>query len=68
MGENSSYKHYVAGLLSGVSTVIVGHPFDTVKVKLQKHNTEANGFKYRGGFHCTTRILKTEGVCSSTFL
>ncbi|KAF5820731.1 putative mitochondrial carrier domain superfamily [Helianthus annuus] len=62
MGENSSYKHYVAGLLSGVSTVIVGHPFDTVKVKLQKHNTEANGFKYRGGFHCTTRILKTEGV------
>ncbi|KAI3829287.1 hypothetical protein L1987_03406 [Smallanthus sonchifolius] len=62
MGENSGYKHYVAGLVSGVSMVIVGHPFDTVKVKLQKHNTEANGFKYRGGFHCTTRILKTEGV------
>ncbi|KAK9058006.1 hypothetical protein SSX86_022846 [Deinandra increscens subsp. villosa] len=62
MGENSGYKHYVAGLVSGVSMVIVGHPFDTVKVKLQKHNTEANGLKYRGGFHCTTRILKTEGV------
>ncbi|KAI7729567.1 hypothetical protein M8C21_033946 [Ambrosia artemisiifolia] len=60
--ENSGYKHYVAGLISGVSMVIVGHPFDTVKVKLQKHNTEANGFKYRGGFHCTTRILKTEGI------
>ncbi|XP_076917071.1 mitochondrial arginine transporter BAC1 [Bidens hawaiensis] len=42
--------------------VIVGHPFDTVKVKLQKHNTEAHGFKYRNGFHCTTRIFKTEGV------
>ncbi|XP_071720816.1 mitochondrial arginine transporter BAC1 isoform X2 [Rutidosis leptorrhynchoides] len=62
MGENSGYKHYVAGLISGVSIVIVGHPFDTVKVKLQKHNTEANGFKYRNGWHCTTRILKTEGV------
>lgn len=62
MGENSGYKHYVAGLVSGVSMVIVGHPFDTVKVKLQKHNTEANGFKYRSGLHCTTRILKTEGV------
>ncbi|KAK1422367.1 hypothetical protein QVD17_25443 [Tagetes erecta] len=62
MGENSGYKHYVAGLVSGVSMVIVGHPFDTVKVKLQKHNTEAHGFKYRSGFHCTTRILKTEGV------
>lgn len=62
MGENGGYKHYVAGLVSGVSIVIVGHPFDTVKVKLQKHNTEANGFKYRNGWHCTTRILKTEGV------
>ncbi|KAL4562319.1 hypothetical protein LXL04_034519 [Taraxacum kok-saghyz] len=62
MGENSGYKHYVAGWVSGVSMVIVGHPFDTVKVKLQKHNTEANGFKYRNGLHCTTRILKTEGV------
>ncbi|CAI9261672.1 unnamed protein product [Lactuca saligna] len=63
MGEqNSGYKHYVAGLISGVSMVIVGHPFDTVKVKLQKHNTDANGFKYRSGFHCTTRILKTEGI------
>ncbi|XP_024984595.1 mitochondrial arginine transporter BAC1 [Cynara cardunculus var. scolymus] len=62
MGDNSGYKHYIAGLVSGVSMVIVGHPFDTVKVKLQKHNTEANGFKYKSGLHCTTRILKTEGV------
>lgn len=62
--ENSSggYKEYLAGLLAGVSTVVVGHPFDTVKVKLQKHNTEANGIKYKSGLHCTARILKTEGV------
>ncbi|KAL1560247.1 Mitochondrial arginine transporter bac1 [Salvia divinorum] len=66
MGENagfvSGYKEYVAGMLAGVATVIVGHPFDTVKVKLQKHNTEANGIKYKNGLHCTTRILKMEGV------
>lgn len=64
MGENStsSYKEYVAGLIAGVATVITGHPFDTVKVKLQKHNTEAHGLKYRSGLHCTARILKTEGV------
>lgn len=30
--EASSYKEYLAGLLAGVSTVITGHPFDTVKV------------------------------------
>ncbi|KAJ6724985.1 MITOCHONDRIAL BASIC AMINO ACIDS TRANSPORTER-RELATED [Salix viminalis] len=31
-------------------------------VKLQKHNTEAHGIKYKNGLHCTTRILQTEGV------
>uniref|UniRef100_A0A5B6Z6W6 Mitochondrial arginine transporter BAC1 n=1 Tax=Davidia involucrata TaxID=16924 RepID=A0A5B6Z6W6_DAVIN len=62
MGESSSYKEYLAGLLAGVATVITGHPFDTVKVKLQKHNTEAHGIKYKSGLHCTARILNTEGV------
>lgn len=37
-----------------------------VQVKLQKHNTEANGVRYKNGFHCTARILKTEGVCFLT--
>ncbi|XP_059435794.1 mitochondrial arginine transporter BAC1 isoform X1 [Corylus avellana] len=62
MGETSAYKEYLAGLLAGVATVITGHPFDTVKVKLQKHNTEAHGVTYRSGLHCTARILKTEGI------
>ncbi|KAG2687639.1 hypothetical protein I3843_09G062100 [Carya illinoinensis] len=62
MGESSGYKDYVAGLIAGVATVIIGHPFDTVKVKLQKHNTEAHGITYRSGLHCTARILKTEGI------
>ncbi|KAE9607219.1 putative mitochondrial carrier domain-containing protein [Lupinus albus] len=59
---SSGYKEYVAGLLAGVSTVAIGHPFDTVKVKLQKHNTEAHGIQYRSALHCTARILKTEGI------
>ncbi|KAL4626864.1 hypothetical protein ACB092_05G127400 [Castanea dentata] len=62
MAASSSYKEYVAGLVAGVATVITGHPFDTVKVKLQKHNTEAHGVTYRSGWHCTTRVLKTEGI------
>ncbi|KAJ0081586.1 hypothetical protein Patl1_10668 [Pistacia atlantica] len=63
MAESSGYKDYVAGLLAGVATVITGHPFDTVKVKLQKHNTETHGIQYKNGLHCTARILSTEGVC-----
>lgn len=34
MGEASSHKEYLAGLLAGVATVITGHPFDTVKVTI----------------------------------
>ncbi|XP_058735457.1 mitochondrial arginine transporter BAC1 [Vicia villosa] len=64
MGEISSsgYKDYVAGLLAGVSAVATGHPFDTVKVKLQKHNAEPHLVQYRNGLHCTARIFKTEGI------
>lgn len=42
MGESSGfhtgYKEYVAGMLAGVSMVVVGHPFDTVKVSLSLSN------------------------------
>ncbi|KAK7319710.1 hypothetical protein RJT34_04435 [Clitoria ternatea] len=60
--STSGYKDYLAGLFAGVSAVATGHPFDTVKVKLQKHNTEAHMVQYRNGLHCTARILKTEGI------
>lgn len=62
MADSSGYKEYVAGLLAGVATVAIGHPFDTIKVKMQKHNTVAHGITYRNSFHCTARILKTEGI------
>lgn len=31
-------------------------------MKLQAHNTEARGKKYKNAFHCAARILTTEGV------
>ncbi|XP_062114166.1 mitochondrial arginine transporter BAC1-like, partial [Humulus lupulus] len=62
LSDTPAYKQYVTGLLAGVSTVAIGHPFDTVKVKLQKHNTEAHGIKYKNSLHCTARILRTEGI------
>ncbi|XP_028959008.1 mitochondrial arginine transporter BAC1-like isoform X2 [Malus sylvestris] len=33
MADSSGYKEYVAGLIAGVATVGIGHPFDTVKIK-----------------------------------
>ncbi|PRQ28981.1 putative mitochondrial carrier domain-containing protein [Rosa chinensis] len=62
MRDSSGYKEYVAGLLAGVATVGTGHPFDTVKVKMQMHNTVEHGITYRNGLHCTVRILRTEGI------
>ncbi|CAN6683377.1 unnamed protein product [Malus baccata var. baccata] len=62
MADSSGYKEYVAGLIAGVATVGIGHPFDTVKVKMQKHNTSAHGITYRNSLHCTARILRTEGI------
>ncbi len=40
----------------GAAGVIVGHPFDTVKVRLQ---TQSNG-KYRGITHCFLSIIRQE--------
>lgn len=54
-------KDYAAGFAAGVATVLIGHPFDTVKVKLQTQNTEVNTIKYRNAAHCIVDILKTEG-------
>ncbi|KAH7285188.1 hypothetical protein KP509_33G017100 [Ceratopteris richardii] len=54
-------KDYAAGAAAGVATVIVGHPFDTVKVKLQTQHTEVNTTKYKNAADCILRILKTEG-------
>ncbi|CAM0873641.1 unnamed protein product [Alopecurus aequalis] len=55
-------KEYIAGSAAGVAQVIVGHPFDTVKVKLQAHNTTDHGKVYKNAFHCTSRILVEEGI------
>ncbi|KAJ6816321.1 mitochondrial arginine transporter BAC1 [Iris pallida] len=55
-------KEYVAGFAAGVATVIVGHPFDTIKVKLQTHNTKTQVKEYKNAIHCTSQILRSEGV------
>ncbi|WCJ27068.1 Mitochondrial substrate carrier family protein [Euphorbia peplus] len=60
--DTAPYKKYLAGFLAGISTVITGHPFDTVKVKLQNNNAVAHGIKYSNGLHCAATILQTEGV------
>uniref|UniRef100_A0A1J3IE22 Mitochondrial arginine transporter BAC1 n=1 Tax=Noccaea caerulescens TaxID=107243 RepID=A0A1J3IE22_NOCCA len=37
-------------------------PLGLIWVKLQKHNTDVQGLRYKSGLHCASRILQTEGV------
>jgi len=49
---------YISGVAGGVAVVIVGHPFDTTKTRLQ---TSPPGF-YNGTLDCVYKTIKWEGV------
>ncbi|XP_014840085.1 PREDICTED: mitochondrial basic amino acids transporter-like isoform X1 [Poecilia mexicana] len=51
---------FVAGCIGGVVGVLVGHPFDTVKVRLQVQSVDKP--LYRGTFHCFQSIIRQESV------
>jgi solute carrier family 25 carnitine/acylcarnitine transporter 20/29 len=53
-------KDIVAGAFGGALQCIVGHPLDTVKVRLQT----STGDKYRGMMHCFRTMIKEEGLFS----
>ncbi|GJS24910.1 hypothetical protein Tco_0453542 [Tanacetum coccineum] len=60
MGDNnyssgSGWKHYAAGLVSGVSMVIVGHPFDTVKETKWKGSSTRDECDYKLWYSRTAR-------------
>lgn len=52
---------YIAGVAAGVATVLIGHPFDTIKVKLQTQRRNAQASQYRNGVHCLMQIVRGEG-------
>ena len=55
-GEN--YKGFVAGVFSGIAKLSVGHPFDTIKVRLQT----APETQFKGPLDCVLQTLRKEGV------
>ncbi|KAL7926216.1 mitochondrial carrier [Trichoderma austrokoningii] len=52
------YKGFVAGVFSGIAKLTVGHPFDTVKVRLQ--TTQSSRFS--GPLQCLLQTIRHEGV------
>ncbi|EXJ83152.1 hypothetical protein A1O1_06771 [Capronia coronata CBS 617.96] len=54
----SNYKGFVAGVFSGIAKLSVGHPFDTIKVRLQT----ADKTRFAGPVDCLLQTLRKEGA------
>lgn len=56
--QHKNYKGFVAGVFSGISKLSVGHPFDTIKVRLQT----SEKVQFKGPLDCLLQTLRHEGV------
>ena len=59
------WQRFVSGSASGVALVVVGHPFDTLRVKLQtsaQAGVNASAAARESLSSLTMRIIRTEGV------
>lgn len=55
--QPGGYIGFVAGVFSGIAKNTVGHPFDTIKVRLQTDST-----RFKGPLDCCYKTLTTQGV------
>jgi len=57
-------KDLTAGTVGGAANLVVGHPFDTIKVKLQSQPTPAPGQlpKYAGAIDAVKQTIAAEGL------
>ncbi|KAF2199472.1 mitochondrial carnitine/acylcarnitine carrier protein [Delitschia confertaspora ATCC 74209] len=53
-----NYRGFVAGIASGITKLSVGHPFDTIKVRLQTSDKT----RFKGPLDCLLQTLRNEGV------
>ncbi|KAK3672396.1 hypothetical protein LTR78_007703 [Recurvomyces mirabilis] len=56
-GKNANYKGFVAGVFSGIAKLSVGHPFDTIKVRLQTSTKT----QFTGPIDCLLQTVRKEG-------
>ncbi|KAK9810326.1 hypothetical protein WJX72_008725 [[Myrmecia] bisecta] len=60
----NAFKDLMAGTVAGSAQLVVGHPFDTIKVKLQSQPQPAPGMKpmYSGALDATRQTIAKEGL------
>lgn len=60
--QSNVFADIVAGGTGGLASIMVGHPLDTVKVRLQTTGISSNGIpKYSGMVDCIVKIISNEG-------
>lgn len=58
IGADAGWRPIVAGAVAGSAMVLVGHPFDTTKVRMQASSAS----RYRSTLHCLRETVMTEGA------
>ncbi|EWC43715.1 hypothetical protein DRE_07467 [Drechslerella stenobrocha 248] len=56
--SHAAYRGFVAGVFSGIAKLTVGHPFDTIKVRLQTSPAS----QFVGPLDCVLKTVKNEGI------
>ncbi|OAA59124.1 Mitochondrial carrier domain protein [Niveomyces insectorum RCEF 264] len=56
--SSAHYKGFVAGVFSGIAKLSVGHPFDTIKVRMQTTSAD----RFPGPLACLVQTVRHEGV------
>ena len=60
-GMSPSLHYFFAGWLGGCAGLLVGHPWDTVRVRLQTQGGSVP-MRYKGTLHCIMNIVQTESL------
>lgn len=55
--DSQAWHGFAAGSASGITKCLVGHPFDTIKVRLQTATTA----RFAGPLDCFTQTMRNEG-------
>ena len=58
---HSPISYSIAGTVGGLISVTVGHPLDTIKVRLQAAEVLSQRTKFRGTIDCITQTIRKEG-------
>lgn len=59
---HSPISYSIAGTVGGLISVTVGHPLDTIKVRLQTTAILAQRTKFRGTLDCISQTVRKEGA------